>query len=152
MSHTAFSLSSSPNPRLLEMRIMTHHANDDRFAFLRGRYKSIWLQTKEEARKSKSRPKEEKAMGALVGGYESSDEDDEDNEPEDLPPTPPPDDGFPHEPPLPDSGPSKSDEQGAETKVADDEVDEEEKKRERRRRAEEWKRKRARGKEVDDAG
>lgn len=66
-------------------------------------------------------------MGALVGGYESSDEDDEDNEPEDLPPTPPPDDGFPHEPPLPDPGPSKSDEQGAETKVADDEVDEEEK-------------------------
>lgn len=155
MSHTALSFTSSPNPRLLEMRIMTHHANDERFAFLRGRYKDTWSKMKAETSRRKTRPKEEKAMGALVGGYESSDEEstDEPSMPPPLPPpplSPPPKDEASLEPEFMQMEDRTQAEHVVEDgKVAESAVDEEEKKRLRRQRAEEWKRKRAKGKDVD---
>ena len=160
MSHTALSLSASPNPRLLEMRILTHHVGDERFAFLKGKWKNSWERLKNEARRDKDRPGEEKAMSALVGGYESSEEGDEgdDGEMRDgdkRPPPPPPDADLPPEPP--EAPISENDSPSEGTKVHGPEQDvkdavgnDEEKKSLRRQRAEEWKRKRAAQKEAED--
>lgn len=150
MSHTAQSLSTSPNPRLLEMRILTHHAQDERFDFLRGRYKDTWIRLKSEARQVKAKPKEEKAMGALVGGYESSDDEMEGEVmgPLASPPPPPPGEA----PPEPDdahTSPSVVDEREEEHESHLIGKDEEETKRQRRLRAEEWKRKRAKISALD---
>jgi hypothetical protein len=145
MSHTAHSLLSSPNPSLLEIRILANHATDKRFAFLRGRWADAWALAKAKARRMKAReeaPLQRKAVGALVGGYESSDEDEGggEREPSGSPPPPPPE-----EPPrLPSSPPAPED------KVLSNEIgpkgdQEEENRRLRRVRAEEWKRKRTQG-------
>ena len=150
MSHTALSLASSTNPNLLEMRIMTHHASDDRFTFLKGRYKDTWRKVKEEVRKRKRKPVEDKAVGALVGGYESSDEDQaEGEEPEDTPPPPPdespevpPDNAQAQEASCPGATAERS------PRMVETE-DVQETKRLRRSRLEEWKRKRAEEKAKD---
>jgi hypothetical protein len=158
------------------MRILANHASDDRFSFLQGRYKHAWDKVKLEIRlKNQNDPakkaKEEKAIGALVGGYGSSDEGGSDNddvapEPPAAPPTPPPpppEESIPVDPP-PDPS-SANDDHGSglhalkagtqssatvddvvnaqDTRLADD--DEEEKKRQRKLKLEEWKRKRERG-------
>lgn len=104
MEHTAKSLLSSPNPQVLELRILTHHAGDARFSFLKGRYKDTW-----EAIKRGEKPKDVKAeagiskcgLGGLMGDYGDSDSEDSDVEegvPE--PPSPP---QLPPSPPLPAS-------------------------------------------------
>jgi len=158
MSHTAQSLSKSPNPRLLELRILTNHSTDERFAFLRGRWKNTWERVKVQARKGKVKDpaveeKEKQSVGALIGGYASdSAEDDDDgspDEPEELPPPPPPPIRLdsPGEDDLgsvPDVTyrPEPEDEQPP-TKNQIDGISEEEVKRIRRQRAEEWKRQRA---------
>lgn len=69
MKHTFVSLSASPNPALLEMRILANHGADKRFEFLRGRYADAW-------RDVKNPPKAEPtaAIGSLLGGYESSED------------------------------------------------------------------------------
>ena len=154
MSHTAISLSKSPNPHLLEMRILANHSNDDRFAFLKGRWKDAWEKAKEGVRKSrqndpKKKEKEEKAMGALVGGYESSEDETEDGDgppppPRDLmdslPPPPPDDDNTAQSPPGPlDVDPPRKPQGSPRPKSSEDEA---EKQRIRRLRAEEWKRNR----------
>lgn len=46
MQHTAKALRSSPDRAMLEMRIMTNHAGDSRFAFLRGRWPDAWARVK----------------------------------------------------------------------------------------------------------
>lgn len=176
MAHTAVSLSKSPNPHQLEMRILANHASDDRFSFLQGRYKHAWDKVKLETRlKNQNDPakkaKEEKAIGALVGGYESSDDeesngDDVEPEPPAAPPTPPPppppEEPIPVLPPL--GPPAASDihdnaalpvqtstlptnEIGTVPNIQNDRPadDDEEKKRERKLKLEEWKRKRAEG-------
>nr|ODN88384.1 hypothetical protein L203_02997 [Cryptococcus depauperatus CBS 7841] len=97
MAHTAASLFSSPNPTVLETRIMAHHSTDERFAFLRGKWKTTWEKVKEEVKKKRQderlREEQKRGLGAL-GGYES------DSEEEDIPP-PPPDDLLPPPPPPP---------------------------------------------------
>jgi hypothetical protein len=103
MEHTAKSLSTSPNPQVLELRILTHHAGDARFSFLKGRYKDTW-----EAIKRGDKPKETKpegptskvGLGGLMGDYGDSDSEDSD-EPEGViePSSPPP---LPPSPPLPE--------------------------------------------------
>ena len=157
MLHTAASFSSSPNPRLLEMRIMTHHANDERFDFLRGRYKTTWMKVKEEVRRGKARPKEEKAMGALVGGYESGDEDVEEHG---TPPrcSPPKEEILPPSPWSMEDGivagtqlselPAQSKIEQEEAEIVTNEEEEREEKILRLRRLVEWKRKRGEAKDI----
>lgn len=90
MEHTAKSLVASPNPQVLELRILTHHAGDARFSFLKGRYKDTW-----EAIKRGDKPVEAMTttgnggLGGLMGGYDS-DESDDGSEEEGDPPLPPP--------------------------------------------------------------
>lgn len=68
MSHTATSIFSSPNPSILEMRILTHHSSDERFAFLRGRWRNAWDKVKGDIKgeKENKRRLEEKQRG--LGG------------------------------------------------------------------------------------
>ncbi|ODN79762.1 hypothetical protein L202_03673 [Cryptococcus amylolentus CBS 6039] len=132
MAHTALALSGSPNPSVLEIRILTNHSNDERFAFLRGRYRKAWEAAKGKVKREKEekarKEERERGLGGL-GGYGSGSESESEGTPEpphDEPPPPPEDDPLPPLPPAND--------------------DEEEKKRQRRLRAEEWKRKRAEAK------
>ena len=171
MKHTAKSISTSPNPQILEMRILANHASDERFAFLRGRWPDAWVSVKERLRRVRindpeRKKKEEKAVGALLGGYDSSAEDseeDEENEDEEAvsgTPLPPDEEGLPPPPPSPPSLAPICPGDEAVAAIADTTVDtqditpqvqpievadtgEEEKKRLRRLKAEEWKRKRA---------
>ena len=151
---------------------MAHHAKDERFAFLRGRYKAAWQSLKDQNRRKKmndpvKKQKEEKAVGALLGGYDSSEDEDEEEDDEDaipIPPSSPP-------PPLPDEydgppvdfapspppslpvdepkgvSPVTADEGGTAPRAngGQDEVNEAETQRLRRLKLEEWKRKRAEG-------
>ena len=130
MRHTLNSLRSAANPQVLEMRIMTHHAQDERFGFLRNgaRWHEVW-----EGMKSgkvgpdgkeviKEEEKQKIGLGGLAGDYgdSESEEDDEDEEtgrpsspppePTDPPPpspprSPPPLPGSPPPPPLPSGEP-----------------------------------------------
>jgi hypothetical protein len=155
MSHTALALSASPNPQVLEMRILANHASDERFAFLKGRWKDAWERVKAEVRKGKATaeaPKERKTVGALIGGYASSDEEEDEGDgegpgpPGDSPPPPPPPPLPPlEEPPQPPSPPPDPKARNGNDLggIAGTDLDaEEEKRRQRRLRAEEWKRKR----------
>jgi len=54
MERTATHLVASPNPGQLEMRILTNHGADDRFAFLRGRWKDSWQKIKANAESEKA--------------------------------------------------------------------------------------------------
>ncbi|WVF71617.1 hypothetical protein IAT40_006425 [Kwoniella sp. CBS 6097] len=124
MQHTAKAIFASPNPSVLELRILTNHAKDERFEFLKGRYKEAWNKIKKALKdeKDNQRKAEEKksGLGGLMGGYESSDgeEGDEDEDEDgdgdgdedaleptgDAPPPPPPeeeDNGHPLSPPPP---------------------------------------------------
>ncbi|KAK4685542.1 hypothetical protein P7C73_g4606, partial [Tremellales sp. Uapishka_1] len=116
MSHTARALSASPNPKVLEMRIVTHHSTDTKFEFIRGRYADSWARVKEAVRKERLR-KESAAIGVggLVGGYESESEDGDDDRTHDTPP-PPPDEDLPL---PPDDDPPVEDQVGPPTAVVD---------------------------------
>ncbi|WWD02855.1 hypothetical protein V865_000897 [Kwoniella europaea PYCC6329] len=165
MQHTAKAIFSSPNPSVLELRILTNHANDERFEFLKGRYKSTWTKIKNELRKGKQKEQREKekekgiGLGGL-GGYDSSGdsdgEEEQTEEADDIQPPPPPseDEDVVEPPPPPEENiplPPTSDElipppmDGDEKNGLDAGLDgsEEEKRRLRRMRMEEWKRKRA---------
>lgn len=84
MHRTATHIMSSPNPGQLEMRILTNHGEDKRFAFLRGRWKNAWSEEKRmvlggrerEAAKAKAAEGSRSATGLMgLAGYgESSDE------------------------------------------------------------------------------
>ena len=136
---------------------MTHHANDERFDFLQGRYRTTWMKVKEKVRRDEARPKEEKAMGALVGGYESGDEEEEERE------TPPRFSSADQEilPPSSSSPkieiiaggqvsnpPAQMMANQGEVEVVVDEEAERERKRVRLRRLDEWKKKRAKEKDL----
>ncbi|WVW83775.1 hypothetical protein I302_105796 [Kwoniella bestiolae CBS 10118] len=159
MQHTSRAIFSSPNPSVLELRILTNHAKDERFEFLKGRYKSTWERIKGELRKGKQVEQREREKVKGIGlGYDSSDDTDSDEEDGvgDIPPPPPPppedDEVDEMPPPPPEHGsvpptvvqdhtppPSKDNQISIEGAVNE----EEEKKRIRRLRMEEWKRKRA---------
>lgn len=160
MTHTATSLLSSPNPSLLELRILANHASDPRFEFIRGRYKTTWERLKADARrqrdiKSGKAGQEKKVFGALLGGYESSDDDDEDenehsnNEGDGplgnggTPPPPPGDEDIPSPPSPPPPPPDEpvDDKPQHSLPILDDEAVE--KQRLKRIKLDEWKRKRA---------
>ncbi|KIS01166.1 hypothetical protein L804_01035 [Cryptococcus deuterogattii 2001/935-1] len=159
MSHTATCIFSSPNPSLLEMRILTHHSTDERFAFLRGRWKNAWEKVKGDIKgeKENKRRLEEKQRGlGGLGGYESDSEASEEGE---EPPVPPEDDDIPPPPPEIDDRapppPAEESESGgslpppppSQPSMEEDDQ-EEEKRRQRRLRVEEWKKQRASGSEV----
>jgi len=132
-----------------------NHTSDERFEFLRGRWKLTWERTKKDAKAkhdliSGKNEKEKKSVGSLIGGYESSDEDEEDESgpPSLSPPPPPPDVELP---PLPDEGDpmDTGSENRVDPAVAEDATpteEEEDRQRLRRLKAEEWKRKRAEAK------
>jgi len=156
MSHTAASLIKSPNPKVLESRILMNHASDERFEFLRGRWKLTWERTKKDARAkhellSGKAEKEKKNVGSLIGGYESSEDEEEEWGPPSLPPPPPPpdsdippiiDDEGPKARPLDIKyGPGRIGFSGDGAIAVS--AEEEERQRIRRLKAEEWKRKRA---------
>lgn len=110
MEHTAKSLLTSPNPQVLELRILTHHAGDARFSFLKGRYKDTW-----EAIKRGEKPKDPKSdaassksgLGGLMGDYGDSESEDSDGQERvSEPPSPPP---LPPAPPHPEHDKSSSD-------------------------------------------
>lgn len=85
MEHTLKALVASPNPQVLELRILTNHAGDRRFEFLKGRYRNHWMRMKGE----KAAPP---TVGLLGGGYDSEEEGDP-SPPASPPPLPPePDD------------------------------------------------------------
>ncbi|OCF60481.1 hypothetical protein L486_00114 [Kwoniella mangroviensis CBS 10435] len=168
MQHTAKAIFSSPNPSVLELRILTNHANDERFEFLKGRYKPTWTKIKDDLKKGKQKEQREKekkkgiGLGGL-GGYDSSDNSDDDNEQkeevddvqspppppssedEDVagPPPPPPEDGIPLPPTGVEHIPQPMDGDGINGLDAGLNDGEEEKRRLRRMRMEEWKKKRA---------
>lgn len=133
MKHTFVSLSASPNPALLEMRILAHHGADRRFDFLKGRYARAWRGVKNPAPKAD-------AMGSLLGGYESSEDEDEEGEggqdaaDEAKPMAAPPTD-------TPDAGMAVD----ATATPTADEAQEEEKRRLRREKARLWAEKRKAG-------
>jgi hypothetical protein len=155
MQHTAASLLKSPNPKVLESRILMNHTSDERFEFLRGRWKLTWERTKKDAKAkhdllSGKNEKEKKSVGSLIGGYESSDEDEEDEggPPSLSPPPPPPDIDLP---PLPEEkdlidAASESHIEPEAAEQATSVAEEEDRQRLRRLKAEEWKRKRAEAK------
>jgi hypothetical protein len=142
-----------------------NHTSDERFEFLRGRWKLTWERTKKDAKAkhdllSGKNEKEKKSVGSLIGGYESSDgeEDEEDDEnleeggPPSLspPPPPPPDIELP---PLPYEGEGDLIDTGSDSRIVPAATDdatpteeEEDRQRLRRLKAEEWKRKRAEAK------
>lgn len=129
MKHTLESIKSASNPQLLEMRILTHHASDARFDFLRarGKYHQAWQDLKaggnmvgQQERKSTAAPG---GLAGLVGAYDDDSSNDDDDQssgqeqeplnraPSELPPSPslplppsspppPPPPSLP--PPLPD--------------------------------------------------
>ncbi|WWC61750.1 uncharacterized protein I303_104335 [Kwoniella dejecticola CBS 10117] len=129
MRHTAKAIFASPNPSVLEMRILTNHSNDERFSFLKGRYKDVWDKIKSDLKKEKEGERREKerskgldlGLGGL-GGYDSDSDSDSgegsgrsDGEEEvpksphssPPPPPPPPEDGedegnVPPPPPPPE--------------------------------------------------
>ncbi|WRT66244.1 uncharacterized protein IL334_003197 [Kwoniella shivajii] len=175
MQHTAKAISISPNPSILELRILTNHSKDDRFLFLKGQYKKTWEKVKDDLRKKNDEEKRKqekiKGLGGL-GNYASdsdSDSDESQNEEEGTPPPSPPSPPPPPPkeeviPPAPEDTilpPPPEDEtlppretghtvlpgQRHESLVTQVD-DEEEKKRLRRARMEEWKKKRAAEKEA----
>lgn len=90
MSHTITALFASPNPQILELRILTNHAGDPRFSFLKGRYRIAWQRMKDERdpRTIKHRLEETSRLAAeekeegrecgirgLMGAYGDSDND-----------------------------------------------------------------------------
>jgi len=86
MERTAKHLLTSPNSGQLEMRILANHGSDQRFAFLRGRWRNIWqtikLLAKEE--KEKSEPKSMEVIPTSGGGLVAyGDSDGSEEEPED---------------------------------------------------------------------
>jgi hypothetical protein len=142
MSHTALSMSSSPNPQLLEIRILANHAKDERFSFLRGRYKHVWEKVKMEVRQAKREKEKGKeiGLGGLMGDYDSDESEEEQIEDEEIPPEP---DVSPPSPPslLDDQSPPEA--AGIRTTQDFHEDEEETKRRIRREKVEEWKRARA---------
>lgn len=101
MEHTAKSLLASPNSQVLELRILTHHAGDTRFSFLKGRYKDTWESIKRGEKPAQAATTTgSSGLGGLMGGYDSDDESEEGD-----PPLPPP---FP---------PSQESPAGAETQI-----------------------------------
>lgn len=75
MTRTATHIHTSPNPALLEMRILANHGADPRFDFLRGRWKKRWANVKSEVARGKE-PTLTTPAGGLVG-YGSEDSEDE---------------------------------------------------------------------------
>lgn len=165
MSHTAASLLASPNPQMLESRILLNHASDERFDFLKGRWKLTWERTKKDARAKRDiasgkTGKERKVMSGLVGAYDSeSDESDLASgiASEGDPPPPPAEDIPP--PPSPTQADASDSLQTTATtsvpKPPDDDLldsapthEEVQRQRLRRLKAEEWKRNRASNKST----
>lgn len=158
MQHTAKSISASPNPKSLEMRILANHAGDSRFAFLRGKWSMEWEKVKREVRVKLGLEKVQSGM--MLGDYGSDSEDEAEDDEEgveagDIPPMPSSPPPPPPPPPLeeeidPDSEIGKED-SGREAEdvlvrlqkeVADEakrDEDIEEKRRVRREKLEEWK-------------
>ena len=62
MRKTAAHLLSSPNPAVLELRILANHGADPRFAFLRGRWSRSW-----DSIKAQARAEVEKARAPTLG-------------------------------------------------------------------------------------
>ncbi|CDR49198.1 hypothetical protein NBRC10512_003313 [Rhodotorula toruloides] len=94
MTRLHSTLSSSPNPSLLELRILANHSKDERFAFLRegGRWRSVWGEIRRGERGVDGRRKEgsgqvkadeakKEGLAGLVG-YGSDSEDEEEQEEE----------------------------------------------------------------------
>ena len=78
MHRTATHILQSPNPALLEMRILANHGADTRFAFLRGRWKNAWEGLKAEilAQKKEKLGSCGDGLGGLTGYGESDDDED----------------------------------------------------------------------------
>ncbi|KAJ9123075.1 hypothetical protein QFC22_001264 [Naganishia vaughanmartiniae] len=165
MRHTYKSLAASPNPQVLELRILTHHSGDARFSFLKGRYKATWEAIKRG--EDFPRPADLRAtsgaagkggIGGLMGDYGDSDSDaggssEEEEKETFVPPLPeseaPP--AVPDPPPepaqetsnvmeIPTEDPALSAEQGQKTPVALalEEDDEEKARAVRREKARAW--------------
>ncbi|WOO77052.1 uncharacterized protein LOC62_01G000651 [Vanrija pseudolonga] len=114
MTHTAKSLAASPNPAMLEMRIVTRHASDARFAFLRagGPWSGAWSRVRAQegvapapgalgaGRAADAKPKPpvsaaakgiglpSASMGGLMGGYGSDSDAESDHSADEIPDSP----------------------------------------------------------------
>ncbi|TBU24616.1 hypothetical protein BD311DRAFT_701803 [Dichomitus squalens] len=145
MRRTASHILSSPNPALLEMRILVNHGADPRFAFLRGRWSRAWQLAKgkvrlEQEEEKKRRAEQTKTQSLICGlaGYGDSDEGCEAADEEHQ-------EGI-REVPLENSGTAEAAGPAEVPSEADDAV-----KAARRARAREWAEKRRAAKEAADA-
>ncbi|BGP13001.1 hypothetical protein JCM10213_007992 [Rhodosporidiobolus nylandii] len=157
-------LSTSPNPQLLELRILANHGSDARFAFLRkgGRWREVW----ERIRAGKDplgREEVKSTPGGLMGlgGYGSSDEESEEegvdeegakaDVPQEVGESPAPS-SVPPPVAAPPSAAAETHEVAAEA-IGTYEVDEErmKKQREKQEKAREWARKRKEAREKAGA-
>ncbi|KAF7305404.1 hypothetical protein HMN09_00792800 [Mycena chlorophos] len=69
MERTAKSLVSADNPAQLEMRVLANYGADKRFAFLRGRWKRVWVEVKRDAKTQKdAEAAAAEAKAASAGG------------------------------------------------------------------------------------
>jgi len=91
MDRTASHIFSSPDPKMLEIRILANHGQDPRFAFLRprGRWRRAWERAKAQA----SRPKPNivssaQALGGLAGYGDDDDDEDSSSSEADVVPAP----------------------------------------------------------------
>ncbi|KLO11964.1 hypothetical protein SCHPADRAFT_905547 [Schizopora paradoxa] len=79
MRRAARHIVTSPDPVLLEMRILANHGSDGRFAFLRGRWKHNWQRLKALEKAAAEREKElssKPPLGLDLGDYGDSDDED----------------------------------------------------------------------------
>ena len=77
MQCTAAHIMRASNPTQLEMRILTNHGADPKFAFLRGKWKLAWERYKAAAVVTKATPPGPSMTQGLdgLGNYGQSDED-----------------------------------------------------------------------------
>jgi len=83
MRRTVRHVISSPDPVLLEMRILANHGSDRRFAFLRGRWKHNWRRMKALAKaeiQAESSTANKPSTGLNLGDYGDSDEEQSDED------------------------------------------------------------------------
>lgn len=76
MKKLHLTLSASPDPSLLEMRILANHGVDPRFSFLRkgGKFREVWDQLRKEVDTVKENPMVASGSGLVAYGSDSEEE------------------------------------------------------------------------------
>jgi hypothetical protein len=135
-------LSTSPDPSLLEMRILANHGADPRFAFLRkgGKWRDVWERIRKGERGTEKEVEETKGgLGLVAYGSDSDDEGSDEEETKEEEPVAEPEI---EEPPLP------VEEASLPTSVVEESEEDRAKKEAKAAKAREWARKRKEAREA----